>query len=563
MTDIEIPLGKRTRLYRFLEILPGAISIGAILLVIVLSFISPLAASLYILCLVLLTFVRAVTTAYRTIQGRVAMQRTISVDWVKRLDDLSNPEKALEKYSKLIDDDMAKEYKLRDHIANLGQVVDEGDCPKPEQIINAVVIALYNESYDVLGPTFENLSKMAYDIRHNLVVFVAYEQRGGQAALDTVAQIKKDWTGVFRDLIFVEHPTGLPNEVIGKGPNITYTGPKISEWAKKHKIDSRDVIVTTLDSDNKPDKQYFSYLTYKWIMTPNRQRCSFQPICLFNNNLWDVPAPMRVVALSNSFWNVVSSMRPNTLKNFASHSQGLYPLEQMNFWSKRTIVEDGHQYWRSYFFFDGDYEVVPLRMGIGQDAVLSSTYRKTLKAQFIQMRRWAYGVSDDAYVATRLLSDEYKGSKFDGWWRFFQSLEGHISLACMAPIVGFGAFAPLYINPLAAHTSILVNDLPLIVSRVQQIAVIGLIVTVIASLSMLPPRPKRYKKSRNLLMIVQWVLMPINAIVYSSASAYVAQWRLMTGHYMDKFDVTEKAVKKDKDNSDSESKTKPKKQSVK
>ena len=39
--------------------------------------------------------------------------------------------------------------------------------------------------------------------------------------------------------------------------------------------------------------------------------------------------------------------------------------------------------------------------------------------------------------------------------------------------------------------------------------------------------------------------MPINAIVYSSASAYVAQWRLMTGHYMDKFDVTEKAVKKD------------------
>ena len=46
--------------------------------------------------------------------------------------------------------------------------------------------------------------------------------------------------------------------------------------------------------------------------------------------------------------------------------------------------------------------------------------------------------------------------------------EGHVSLACMSPIVGFGAFAPLYINPLAAHTSILVNDLPLIVSRVQQ-----------------------------------------------------------------------------------------------
>lgn len=545
MTDIEIPLGKRTKLYRFFEILPGAISIGAIALLIILSFLSPLAASLYILFLVLLTFVRAITTAYRTIQGRLAMQKTVSVDWKTRLDDLSHPKIALKKYANLTNAEIKRNYKLRDHIARLHNLANSDGYPKPRQILNVVMVALYNEKYEVLGPTFKNLSEMDYDIKKNLVVFVAYEQRGGQAALDTVAEIKRHWTGVFRDLVFVEHPTGLPDEVIGKGPNLTYAGPKVSEWVRQHHIDSKNVIITTLDSDNKPDRQYFSYLTYKWIITPNRQQCSFQPICLFNNNLWDVPAPMRVVALSNSFWNVVSSMRPGTLKNFASHSQGLYPLEQMNFWSKRTIVEDGHQYWRSYFFFDGDYEVVPLRMGIGQDAVLSSTYRRTLKAQFIQMRRWAYGASDDAYIATHLLSKDYRGSKLDGWWRFFQSLEGHISLACMAPIVGFGAFAPLYINPMAAHTSILVNDLPLIVSRVQQIAVIGLVVTVIASLSMLPPRPKRYKKSKNILMILQWVFMPINAIVYSSASAYVAQWRLMTGHYMDKFDVTEKAVKKD------------------
>lgn len=547
MTDIEIPLGKRTKLYRFFEILPGAISIGAIVLLIILSFLSPLAASLYILFLVLLTFVRAITTAYRTIQGRLAMQKTVSVDWKTRLDDLLHPKTALKKYANLTNAEIKRNYKLRDHIARLHNLANSDGYPKPRQILNVVMVALYNEKYEVLGPTFKNLSEMDYDIKKNLVVFVAYEQRGGQAALDTVAEIKKHWTGVFRDLVFVEHPTGLPDEVIGKGPNLTYAGPKVSEWVQQHHIDSKNVIITTLDSDNKPDRQYFSYLTYKWIITPNRQQCSFQPICLFNNNLWDVPAPMRVVALSNSFWNVVSSMRPGTLKNFASHSQGLHPLEQMNFWSKRTIVEDGHQYWRSYFFFDGDYEVVPLRMGIGQDAVLSSTYRRTLKAQFIQMRRWAYGASDDAYIATHLLSKDYRGSKLDGWWRFFQSLEGHISLACMAPIVGFGAFAPLYINPMAAHTSILVNDLPLIVSRVQQIAVIGLVVTVIASLSMLPPRPKRYRKSKNILMILQWVFMPINAIVYSSASAYVAQWRLMTGHYMDKFDVTEKAVKKDTD----------------
>ena len=187
---------------------------------------------------------------------------------------------------------------------------------------------------------------------------------------------------------------------------------------------------------------------------------------------------------------------------------------------------------------------MPLLIGVGQDAVLSSTLKKTLKAQFVQMRRWAYGASDDAYIATRLSSPEFKGSRFDGWMRFIRSLEGHVSLACLSPIVAFGAFAPLIINPIAARRSILVNDLPLIVSHVQQIAVLGAVVTILSSLSILPKRPARYKRSKNIIMILQWILMPVNAIVYSSASAYAAQWRLMTGHYMENFDVTEKAVKK-------------------
>lgn len=544
MTDIEIPLGKRTRTYRFFEILPGAISIGAIVLLIVLSIFSPTAAAFYILLLVLYTFVQAVATAFRTIQGRRTLAKYVAIDWQKWLADLGHPKAALREYEKYSAKQVKKSYKLYEHINNLRMVKESSRYPRPEQIYNAVIITIYNEKYEVLGPTLENLSRVNYDIKNNLVVFIAYEERGGKAAEETVKQIKEHYTGVFRDLVFSKHPAGLPDEVVGKGPNLCYAGPKVSAWFAEHKIDSHNVIVTTLDSDNKPDKQYFSYLTYTWIMTPNRQQCAFQPICLFNNNLWDVPAPMRVVAISNSFWNVISSMRPYTLKNFASHSQGLWPLEQMNYWSRRTIVEDGHQYWRSYFYFDGDYEVVPLHIGVGQDAVLSSTYWKTLKAQFIQMRRWAYGASDDAYIATHLMNKEFKGDKRDGWFRFLLSLNSHTTLACMAPIVGFGAFAPLYINPLAAHTSIIANDLPLIVSHVQQIATLGLLVTVATSISLLPPRPKSYGKQWNIIMIVQWVLMPINAIVYSSASAYVAQWRLLTGHYMEKFDVTEKAVKK-------------------
>ena len=73
-------------------------------------------------------------------------------------------------------------------------------------------------------------------------------------------------------------------------------------------------------------------------------------------------------------------MRPHVIRNFASHSQPLQALKAMEFWSKRTIVEDGHQYWRSLFFFDGDYTVLPIRVPIYQDAVLDETFFKTIKA---------------------------------------------------------------------------------------------------------------------------------------------------------------------------------------
>ena len=544
MTDLELPLKRRSKLYRFFEILPGALSYLTIVILIVLSLVNPFLASLYILVLVFIPFVRAFPTAYRTIQGARWLKRAGKIDWAARLNELDHPAASLKQYAGLSKRAQRKVYGLAEHLRRLEYLKNHRKgFPRSKQVINVDLIAFYNESYDVLGPTLANLAASDYDIKHNLVVVIAYEQRGGQAALDTVAQIKQHWTGVFRDLIFVEHPVGLPDEVVGKGPNIVYAARELSRWVRQQGIDPKNVIVTSQDSDNKPDKKYFSYLTYKWITTPDRQQASFQPVCVFNNNIWDVPAPMRVVAASNSFWNIISSMRPRTLRNFASHSQGLWALEQMDYWSRRTIVEDGHQYWRSYFFFDGHYRVVPLHLAIGQDAVLSRGYLKTLKAQFIQMRRWAYGASDVAYVATHLLSRDCRVKWTDGWARFFQLLEGTVSLASIAPIVAFGGFAPLYLNPAAARGSIMANDLPLTISTLQQIAVIGLLITVFTSLTMLPPRPARYHKAKSIIMLVQWVLMPVTALVYSSASAYVAQTRLIFGRYMDKFDVTEKGIK--------------------
>lgn len=74
---------------------------------------------------------------------------------------------------------------------------------------------------------------------------------------------------------------------------------------------------------------------------------------------------------------------------------------------------------------------------------------------------------------------------------------------------------------------------------------IGIFITVFLTFKMLPPRPARYKRRRSIWMLLQWILMPVTGIIYSSASAFTSQTALLLGRYFDKFDVTEKATAAD------------------
>ena len=533
--DIEIPLGKRTFKYRFFEILPAFLSFGAIILMFLLSFFSPFLASLYLLTIITTLFVKAIGIAYRMMTGHFQIEKAQKVDWNKRLEDLDNAEKSL--YT--LKNQVNNEYEFKNHLRNLNDIRENpANFPSPSKVKNAVIIAAYNESYEVIQPTIQSVLSSNYDTK-NLLIFLAYEERGGKEIEKTAIRLKKEFSESFGAFEIVRHPKNLPNEVVGKGGNITFAGRALQKYCEDNKIPFENVLVTTLDSDNKPHREYFACATYSFIVHEDRKKLSYQPVSLFLNNIWDVPAPMRVVATGNSFWNIVSTMRPHLLRNFASHSQPLDALIEMDFWSTRTIVEDGHQFWRSYFHFGGDYYVVPIRVPIYQDAVLSETLPKTLKAQFIQLRRWMYGASDIPYVANLYFSKNRNVPLIDGLMKLIRLIDGHVTAVFQSPMAAFGGWVPLIVYA-ASSRSVIVHQLPNVISTLQQIATIGIFITILISLKMLPPRPERYKKRRSFWMVAQWVYMPVTSICYNAAAAAYSQTRLALGKYLDKFDVTEK-----------------------
>jgi len=527
MKNIELPYAKDRRgHYRFFEILPGVLSYTMILLPLILSLINVTLAAVFVLIYLLVNFSRAAGGAVRALHGYRSLRKYLKVDWRQLVDELDAGE---------VSD--AKALRPKWHYDNLLRLSVKPMIVKPSEVLHVMMIATYNESREVLEPTIKSVLSSDYDMK-KVILVIAYEERGGERVEQQAKELIAEYKDAFYHTMAVKHPHDIPGELIGKGGNITFAARKLLEWMKKENIDPVRVPVTTLDADNRPDKKYLAALTYVYCSCPDPVRASFQPTAMYTNNIWDAPAPMRVVATGNSFFNIVQSMRPHMLRNFSAHAQSMASLIETDFWSVRTIVEDGHQYWRSFFAFEGNYRVYPVYAPIYQDAVLTENYKKTLKAQFVQLRRWTYGASDIAFVIDKGFFTKNKIPRFALWSRTFRLIEGHVTWASGPILVLLAGFIPALIHP----QSLAANELPLIVSRVQTVALAFGLPSMFIALKTLPPKPARYRRHRSLFMILQWAYLPITTLVYNSFAAFYSQTRLIFGRYMDKFDVTEKAV---------------------
>ncbi len=178
---------------------------------------------------------------------------------------------------------------------------------------------------------------------------------------------------------------------------------------------------------------------------------------------------------------------------------------------------------------------------------------------FIKMRYWTirtlnrlrrslfsfvagmYGASDVPFVAERIFTKKRTVPFWPGFVWFVRGLDGYVTAASVSIIVAVGGWVPLLLNS-QAYRDVVAHQLPDTVALFQRIALVGIIVMVYLSFKLLPPRPERYKRSRTIWMLLQWVLMPLTAIGFLSFAALNAQTRLFFAKYLTKFDVTNKAT---------------------
>lgn len=411
------------------------------------------------------------------------------------------------------------------------------EIPGWSEIIHIVVLPTYKEPYEVLRDTIQSLTRVDYPLDRFYVV-LATEERDAVNVRPIAAQLQSEFASTFGLFLVTEHPASIVGEVAGKGSNIAWAGRQLKEIIDQRQLPYEKILVSTFDADTTAHRYYFSYLTKTFLEHPNRLRTSYQPIPLFHNNVWDARAMMRVVANSTTVWLLTETMRPDRLFTFSSHSMPWQALVDVDFWQSDIVTEDSRIFLQCYIRYDGDYRVTPMYIPISMDTVHTESVWRTWKNQYLQIRRWAYGVENFPYMAWNFAKNPLiaRSQKIKYIWN---QLEGVYTWATAPLLIWLIGWLPFRLNNPALETSVLAANAPIVIQWLMTGAMTGLIITAIITSVMLPTRPPHRPWTYWPMMVLQWLLLPITMIIFGSVPAIDAQTKLMLGRYLG-FWVTEK-----------------------
>ena len=494
--------GRDRLLYRFFEILPGLLSWTTLVGVVLLSFLAPKIAAYLIIGFSLFWLLKTIYLSIHVRHNWRRLRNNMNTNWSDKVSNL--------KY---------------DHLWQL------------------VLLPYYNESFETVSNTVKKLAETTGN-KKKMIVVLAPEERAGDCATDIASRVIKEYRDIFGHTLVSVHPKNIPGEMAGKGSNIAYAAEVArTEILDKNDIPYEDVIVSAFDIDTMVYKDYFLCIVWHFLTTEDPHHTSFQPIPLYNNNIWDAPPFSRVAATSGTFWQMIQQERPEKLATFSSHAVSFKALYEVNYWQRNMVSEDSRIFWNLLFANNGNYNVIPISYPVSMDANLAPSSWQTFKNIYKQNRRWTYGAENIPYI----LYHSIKNKKFPLWKKIHLSLvqiEGFWSLTTH-PLVLFSlGWLPLLVGGREFSTTILSYNLPIVARTFLTLAMFGLIISAIISTSLLPPRPKHHPKSKYIGMVLQWVLVPITMIIFSALPGLDSQTRLMFGRYMG-FWVTPKYVTKE------------------
>lgn len=486
------------RTQRALEILPGFFSWSLILFPFWGSLFFPTAVAYYVICFAVYWLYRSVNLSVLSVLAHFKIKASKRFEWIEDL--------------------------------------KENFPKKWNSIHHIIVIPTYKEPITTLERTLDALSKQSYPLK-NIHVMVSFEEREGTPAQVKGKALKEKYGKIFGNLWTTFHPD-IEGEVKGKSSNTCWGAKQAKAYlVDKKKVLIENITITSEDADALFHEHYFANLTFEFLKTDKPFNTIWQGNIVFYNNIWQVPAPVRVLASIFSVTQMYILMRKDRLVNFSTYSTSLKHVVDIGYWDTDVIPEDYRLFFKSYFAKKGDFAVEPIFLPIYADAAEADGTWATYINQYEQLKRWAWGASDDAYIIKQYVLSE--GIPFwDKTIRVLKVIEDHFLWPVNWFAITVSAILPPLLNEEFSRT-IMGKTLPQVISTLLTISLISMVTIFAVDAINRPPRPDNKGFFSYIKQPLEFLLLPIVGFFFSALPGLDAHTRLMLGKYIE-YKVTEK-----------------------
>lgn len=484
---------------RFLEILPGFVSWSLILFPVWGSFLIPEIVAYYVITFSVYWLYRSINLAVLAIVADFRIKASARYSWIS-------------------------DFKKKDNW---------------KKVHHVIIIPTYQEPLSTLERTLQSLSEQTVPLK-SLHIMLSFEEREGAEAKKKAKALIARYGDQFGHLWATHHPD-IKGEVKGKSSNTSWGAKQV----KKLLIDEEgyDLDYTTItseDADALFHKEYFANLGFLFLKSPERHLRIWQAAVTFYNNIWRVPAPVRVLSSIFTVNHMFMLMRQDRLINFSTYSTSFRLIVDIGFWDTDVIPEDYRLFFKAYFAKKGQVEVEPIFLPIYADAAEARGFWSTMVNQYEQLKRWAWGVSDDAYIIRQFILAE--GVPFwDKAIRVLKTVEDHFLWPVNWFAITIAAFLPPLLNE-DFNRTIIGKTLPQVTSGLLTISLVSLFVIFVIDAKNRPPRPHKNIFAKILSILFQpleFLMLPILGFFFSALPGLDAHTRLMLGRYIE-YRVTEK-----------------------
>lgn len=407
-----------------------------------------------------------------------------------------------------------------------------------EEIRHIVIIPTYKESIAKLSATLSKLAESEVAEEQIFVVLAMEDAEPGcrKKALHLYQEFGESFAGMFATF----HPPNIPGEVRGKSSNEAWAGRQIKRKLVEEMGYSIDhLTVTSCDADTLFHPRYFSCLTYKFATHPQRHRRFWQgPIFLYNN-IWEVPAPLRLPNALGALNHLVRLTRKyRVLFPQSTYSLSLRMVDEVGYWDVDVVPEDWHMFLKCFFRLGGEVDVEPVFLPVGNDGVRSHSYLKTFVSHYEQARRHAWGASDVPY-ALRQFAAHPEIPLLRRLRRTWSLFENHVLWSSQWFLITVGRTVPAVAVYLFG-----VGNMPewfdVASTKILFTCMFPLAVMVGLDTFMRPRRPASFPIWLYPVQYAQWFLMAAVTFLFGALPALDAQLRLAIGRRLE-YKVTEKA----------------------